>query len=141
MQTTETETTELIRSKDDGLTAEEVLELVADAPAADAAAFVPTDAAGADWGAGEMADARSRAARIRENAEKMARAEERKAEHLNGSTARPLQAWLRNELAGGTRKSKRLFHGVLGFRAKPAAAVITDEAPRSPGRKWNCPKP
>ena len=115
-----TETTEL--------TEEEAAELVADAPAPDPAAFVPTDAASADWVLGKMADARARAARIRENAEKMARAEERRAEHLEWKYGPALQAWLRAEIDGGKKKSVRLYHGVVGLRTKPAGVHVTDAA-------------
>lgn len=49
------------------LTAEEVALLIADAPDPETgqAEFIPTDAAGADWVLGKMADHRARAQRIR----------------------------------------------------------------------------
>ena len=119
MQTTETI---------EALTADQLEALIADAPAADPCAFVPTDEAGVDWVLGKIADARSRAARIRENAELMARAEERKAEALEWKYGAALQTWLRAELIGGTKKSKRLFHGVVGYRQKPASVSITNDA-------------
>lgn len=110
------------------LTTEEVAELLAGAPAADPCAFVPTDAAGCDWVLGKMADARSRAARIRENAEAMARAEERAAETLQWKYGTALEAFARQELASGKKKSIRLYHGVLGYRTKPAGVCVTDPA-------------
>ena len=115
------------------LTAEQIDALIADAPAADPnnpdpCAFVPTDENGVNWVLGKIADARARAARIRENAELMARAEERKAEALEWKYGANLQTWLRAEIAGGKRKSVRLLHGVLGYRAKPAGVHVTDDA-------------
>lgn len=128
MQTTDTAET---------LTAEEIAELVADAPAPNSGgnengeAFCPTDEGGVNWVLGKMADARARAARIRENAEMMARAEERKAEALEWKYGASLQTFLRAELAGGKnkdlkRKSVRLYNGVLGLRTKPAGVSVTD---------------
>lgn len=124
---TETNTTEL--------TEEEVAELVADAPAPNNGAdnnggtsFCPTDAAGVDWVLGKMSAARAEATLIRQNAEAMARECERRAEHLEWKYGAALQTWLRAEIAGGTKKSKRLFHGVLGYRQKPAGVTVTDPA-------------
>lgn len=117
------------------LTAEQIETLIADAPAPNnggnengEAEFVPTDAAGVDWVLGKIADARARAQRIRGNAELMARAEERSAEHLEWKYGPNLQTWLRAELAGGKRKSVRLLNGVVGYRQKPAGVCITDPA-------------
>ena len=115
------------------LTAEQIETLIADAPAADPnnpdpCAFVPTDENGVNWVLGKIADARARAARIRENAELMARAEERKAEALEWKFGPALQTFLRAELAGGKKKSVRLLHGVLGYRTKPAGVSVTDDA-------------
>ena len=120
MQTTDTQA--------EPLTADQIDTLIADAPAPDTAAFVPTDAEGVDWVLGKMADARARAARIRENAELMARAEERKAEALEWKYGAALQSWLRAELEGGKKKSVRLYHGVVGYRTKPAGVTVTDPA-------------
>ena len=124
MQETETQTTEL--------TAEDVAELVADAPAPNSgeSEFIPTDAAGVDWVLGKMSAARAEAALIRGNAELMARECERRAEHLEWKYGAALQTWLRAEIAqaGGTKKSKRLLHGVLGYRQKPATVVVTNFA-------------
>ena len=108
------------------LTAEEVAALIADAPAESPAAFVPTDAAGVDWVLGKIAGRRAAAARIRENAEKMARAEEREAEALEWKFGGDLQRFLATETDGGKRKSVRLYHGVLGYRTKPAGVCVTD---------------
>ena len=69
--------------------------------------FIPTDAAGVDWVLGKMADARARASRIRENAERMARAEERDAEFLEWRYGAALQAYVRAELEGGKKRSVR----------------------------------
>ena len=112
----------------DDLTTEQVNALIADAPAPDPCAFMPTDAAGVDWVLGKMADARARAQRIRENAEIMARAEERNAEVLEWKYGPALQTWLRAELAGSSRKAKRLYNGVLGYRTKPAGVSVLNEA-------------
>ncbi len=115
------------------LTDEQVAALVADAPAPNSGAFVPTDAAGVDWVLKKMSAARAEAALIRTNAEAMARACEREAEALEWKYGAALQTWLRAELekeklAGGKSKSKRLFHGVLGLRTKPAGVSVTDPA-------------
>ena len=117
------------------LTAEEAAALVADAPSPDRGEdggggeeFIPTDAAGVDWVLRKMADARTRASRIRENAEKMARAEERDAEFLEWHYGAALQAYVRAELAGGKKRSVRLYHGQLGFRTKPAGVCVTNPA-------------
>ncbi len=120
MTTTETNTTEL--------TTEEVAELVADAPAADPCAFVPTDAAGVDWVLRKMNAARAEAALIRQNAELMARACERQADALEWKYGAALQTWLRAEIDGGKKKSVRLYHGVVGLRTKPAGVCVTDPA-------------
>ncbi len=111
------------------LTAEEAAALTADAPSPDGRGeFIPTDAAGVDWVLGKMADARSRAQRIRENAERMARAEERNAEHLEWKFGAALQAYVRAELEGGKKKSIRLYNGQIGFRTKPAGVCLTNPA-------------
>ena len=115
------------------LNAEQLETLIADAPVADPnnpdpCAFVPTDEGGVNWVLGKIADARARAARIRENAELMARAEERNAEALEWKYGAALQTWLRAEIASGKQKTKRLLHGVLGYRTKPAAVSVTDPA-------------
>lgn len=112
---------------EDGLLAEREDRLLADAPEGPAV-FVPTDAAGVDWVLKQMAAARSEAKLIRENAEKMARELERDAEFLEWKFGPALQTWLRAVLEGGKKKSKTLFHGVLGFRTKPAGVTVTNPA-------------
>ena len=77
---------------------------------------------------GKMAAARAEAKLIRENAELMAREAERRAEALEWKYGANLQTWLRAELSGGKKKSVRLFHGVLGYRQKPAGVSVTDPA-------------
>ncbi len=115
------------------LTAEEVDALIADAPA-DAsigetpAAFVPTDAGGVDWVLTKIAAARAEAKLLRENMEAMARACERKADHLEWKYGGAIQHWLEGQLAEGNAKSKRLPHGVVGYRTKPAGVHVTDPA-------------
>ena len=126
----ETETTE---SDVEKLTAEQIEALVADAPSPSnggeengVAEFVPADAAGVDWVLKKCAAARAEAKLIRENAELMARECERRAEHLEWKYGANLQTWLRAELAGGKSKRKRLLHGVLGYRTKPAGVCVTN---------------
>jgi len=121
------------------LTAEEVAALIADAPAETPAAFMPDDERGVDWVLGKIADRRARAARIRENAEKMASAEEREAEALEWRFGWVIQAWLKAELDGGKRKSIRLFHGVIGYRTRPAGVSVTDPAAALEWARFNLP--
>lgn len=90
--------------------------------------FVPDSADKVDWVLGKIADARSRAARVRENMELIAREHEREAEHLEWRFGAALQTWLRAELEGGKKKSRRLPNGVLGYRTRPAAVHVTDPA-------------
>jgi len=137
VQTTETTRTETLT--DNSLTAEEVAALIADAPAPNPCAFVPTDAAGVDWVLGKIADARARAARIRENAELMARTEERAAEALEWKFGGALQHFLREQTEGGKKKSVRLFHGVIGYRTRPAGVSVTDPAAALCWAKENLP--
>jgi|GEM_PF-3559781 len=119
MQTVETAEAET-------LTAEEVAALLSDAPAPCPDAFCPTDAAGVDWVLRKVAAARAEAKLIRENMELMARAEERKAEALEWRYGGAIQTYLRAELGNGSGKSKRLPHGVIGYRTKPAGVQVTD---------------
>jgi len=88
--------------------------------------FTPDTAEKVDWVLGKIADHRARAARIRENAELMARAEEREAESLEWRFGPALQDFARKELEGGKKKSVRLFNGVIGFRTRPASVSVTD---------------
>ena len=90
--------------------------------------FTPDTADKANWVLGLIADRRAAAARIRANAELMAREQEREAEQLEWRFGPALQAFVRQELAGGKRKSVRLYNGVLGYRTKPAGVTVTDEA-------------
>lgn len=90
------------------------------------AAFTPDTADKADWLLGKIADARARAARVRENAEKIARAHDAEADGLEFRFGPALQAFTQKELAGGRRKSLRLLNGVLGYRTRPAAVSFTN---------------
>ena len=58
----------------------------------------------------------------------MARACERNAEYLEWKYGANLQTYLQAELQGGKSKSKRLPHGVLGYRTRPAGVSLTDPA-------------
>ena len=124
------------------LTAEQIEALTADAPAPNngGSEFVPADAGGVDWVLAKCAAARAEAKLIRENAELMARECERKAEHLEWKYGANLQAWLRAELAGGKKRSIRLFHGVVGFRTKPAAVVVLNPVAALDWAKRNQPE-
>ena len=135
MQTTDTTEAET-------LTAEEVAALIADAPAEEGTcpeAFCPDTADKADWVLGKIAAARAEAKLLRENMEAMARACERKAEHLEWKYGTNLQTWLEGELQGGKGKSKRLPHGVLGYRTRPAGVSVTDPAAALEWAKENLP--
>ena len=132
MQTTDT-------SQAETLTAEEVAALIADAPACTPDAFCPTDAGGVDWVLRKIAAARGEAKLLRENMEAMARACERQAEMLEWKYGGALQTWLEAELAGGKGKSKRLPHGVIGYRTKPAGVCLTDPAAALAWAKENLP--
>jgi len=90
--------------------------------------FVPDTADKIDWVLGKIADARTRAARVRENMELIAREHEREAEHLEWKFGVALHSWLRTELEGSKKKSRRFSNGVLGYRTRPAAVTLTDPA-------------
>jgi len=122
------QTTEIAETET--LTAEEVAALIEDAPAPNPCAFVPTDAAGVDWVLAKIVAHRAEAKLLRENMEAMARACERKAEALEWKYGGAIQTYLQAELAGGKAggKSKRLPHGVIGYRTKPAGVQVTDPA-------------
>ena len=107
-----------------------------DAPAD---AFMPDTKEKADWVLSKIADARGRAARIRENAERMARDAEREAEGLEWRYGAALQALCRKETEGGRRKSLPLYHGVIGFRTKPAGVSITDDVAALSWARENAP--
>lgn len=138
---TEIETTELTAAE---ILNAEILDdaeaeaLIADAPEP-ADVFCPDTAEKADWVLGKIADVRQRAARVRENAEKIARAYDAEAEALEWKFGPALQAWLTGELAGGTRKSKRLYNGVLGFRTKPAGVSVVNPAAALDWARVSCP--
>jgi phage host-nuclease inhibitor protein Gam len=124
------------------LTAEEVAALIEDAPAPSPCAFVPTDAGGVDWVLKKISAARAEAKLIRENMEAMARACERRAEALEWKYGGPIQSYLRAELAEskGSSKSKRLPHGVIGYRTKPAGVSVTDPAAALSWARENLPE-
>ena len=122
----------------DGL---EALDMGADTPQSDAEgeeeangeaetpdAFLPDTAEKVDWVLGKIAAARGEANLIRSNMELMAREHDRAADALEWKFGPALQTWLRAELEGGKKKSKRLPHGVLGYRTKPAGVSVTDDA-------------
>jgi len=94
----------------------------------EAKAFTPNTMEKADWVLGKIADARARAARIRENAEAMARQQEQEAEGLEWRYGTALEAFARQQIAGSKRKSLRLYHGVLGYRTRPASVSLTAAA-------------
>lgn len=87
--------------------------------------FVPDTPEKADWVLGKIADARARAARVRQNAEIIARQHDADAEALEWRFGPALQAFARRELTG-KRKSLRLYNGVIGFRTKAAGVSVTD---------------
>ena len=105
-------------------------ELTADAPE-EPEPFVPDTPEKVDWVLGKIADARARAARIRENAEKMARSEEREAERLVWQFGPTLQAFARAQTEGTRKKSLTLHHGTLGFRTKPAGVDYDPDTARA----------
>ena len=136
------DTTEVETLTENSLSAEEIAALIGDAPAGEGAcpeAFTPNDAAGVDWVLGKAAAARGEARLIRENMELMARACERRAEHLEWKYGGAIQTYLRAELAGGKNKSKRLPHGVIGYRTRPAGVQVTDPAALLAWTKTNFP--
>lgn len=106
--------------------------------ATEAAPFVPDTAEKVDWVLGKIADHRARAARIRENAELMAKDADRRAEGLEWQFGPALQAFARQELTG-KKKSLRLFHGVIGYRTKPAGVTVGNEAEAIAWAKQNLP--
>lgn len=147
IETNETETIELTDSEI--LNAEEADALIADAPAESAEAFMPTDAAGVDWVLGKAAAARAEAKLLRENMELMARACERRADFLEWKYGAAIQTWLNAALLEGGKgsgnknigKSKRLPHGVVGYRTRPASVSFTNPAAALAHAKEHLPKP
>lgn len=88
--------------------------------------FTPDTKEKADWVLSKIADAKGRAARIREHAETMAKQAEAEATFFEWKYGAALQDFARKELAGGRRKSLTLYHGVIGFKSKPAGCQIGD---------------
>ena len=50
-----------------------------------------------------------------------------------------MQTYLQAELAGGRDKSKRLPHGMIGYRTKPTGVCLTDPAAAPAWAKENLP--
>ncbi|MGI4790191.1 MAG: host-nuclease inhibitor Gam family protein [Janthinobacterium lividum] len=101
--------------------------------------FSPTTADEVDWVLGKIADARAKAARIRENAEKIARDAEREASFFEWKYGALLMEFVKQQIAaeGGKRKSIRLFNGSLGWRTTPARMVLADgEAAEARAIAW-----
>ena len=107
---------------------------------APADAFVPDTADKVDWVLGKIADARARAARVRENMELIAKAHDREADALEWRFGAALQAWLRAELGGGAKKSRRLSNGVIGYRTRPVGVTVHDPAAALEWARGNCPE-
>ncbi len=103
--------------------------------------FTPNSAAKVDWVLAKIAARRAAAALIRENGEAMAREEEREAEKLEWKYGPAIQTWLNAELAEGkgVKKSKRLYHGVVGYRAKPASVSVTNPTAALHWARASCP--
>lgn len=103
-------------------------ELSEDSAEGKAEAFTPDSADKVDWVLAKIAARRAAAALIRENGEAMAREEEREAEALEWKYGAAIQTWLNAELAGSKsgKKSKRLYHGVVGYRIRPASVTVTN---------------
>lgn len=101
--------------------------------------FTPDTAEKVDWVLGKIADHRARANRIRMNADTMAKQAEAEADALEWRFGPALQAFAREQLTGGKRKSLTLFHGTLGFRTVPAGVVVGNEAGALAWAKDNLP--
>ena len=101
--------------------------------------FTPDTFDKASWVLGLIADRRAAAARIRENAEKMAREQDREADTLEWRFGPALQVFAMKELEGGKKKSLRLYNGVIGYRTKPAALHVTNAAGALAWAKVNLP--
>ena len=146
MQTATEETTYTLTSAglaalDAEVTVNEATER-ADTPEGTEAAsdtFYPDTAEKVDWVLSKIAGHRAAAARIRENAELMAKEADRAADGLEWHYGPALQAFCRKETEGGRKKSVRLFHGVLGYRTKPAGVTVGDEAAALEWAKANLP--
>lgn len=105
----------------------------------DAQPFTPDTADKADWVLGKVADARQRAARVRENAEAIARQHEAEADGLLWKFGAALADFARRETDGTKRRSVRLLNGQVGFRTKPAAFAVADDAAALSWVKENLP--
>ncbi len=77
---------------------------------------------------GKIDDARQRAARVRENAELIARQHEAESDGLLWQFGAALADFARRETEGTKRRSVRLLNGQIGFRTKPAAFTVADDA-------------
>ena len=102
-------------------------------------AFTPDSSAKVDWVLAKIASRRAAAALIRENGEAMAREEEREAEALEWRYGPAIQTWLNGELKDGHKKSKRLYHGVVGYRTRPAGVSVTNPAAAMSWARTSCP--
>ena len=104
--------------------------------------FSPDTPEKADWVLGRIADARARAARIRENMELMAREAEREADFFEWKYGPALQAFLRAVLGeGGRRKSVRLPNGSWATARGPRPCPSPTPPPPWHGRVSTCPPP
>lgn len=140
-ETTYTLTSAGLAALDAEVTVNESMER-GDAPAGTEAAsdtFYPDTAEKVDWVLSKIAGHRAAATRIWENAELMAREADRAAEGLEWQYGPALQAFCRKETEGGRKKSVRLFHGVLGYRTKPARITVGDETAAIAWAKSNLP--
>ncbi len=129
--------TQIVDDLIDQVQSEAEAPVPADAPKD--APWVPDTTEKVDWVLGRINDHHARAARIRENAELMARQEERQAADMEWHYGPALQTFLREQLANGKRKSLRLFQGVLGYRTKPAGVTVGDEGAAIAWAKDNAP--
>ncbi len=102
-------------------------------------AFTPDTADKVDWVLGKIADARQRAARVRENAEAIAHQHEAEADGLLWQFGPALADFTRRETEGSKRRSVRLLNGQIGFRTKPAAFTVSDDAAALSWVKENLP--
>lgn len=108
---------------------EEQASLESDSPAVPEG-FYPDTAEKADWVLEKIADAKARASRIRENAEKMAKQAETEATFFEWKFGMALREFARKELETSRRKSLTLYHGSLGFRTTPARVSLAPEKPQ-----------
>ena len=102
--------------------------------------FCPRTEAEVDWVLRKIADARARAERIRVNLEKMAAEADSEAKFFEWKYGAALMDFCRRQTEGRRKKSCRLPNGVLGFRTKPAAVQIADEAAALEWARENAPE-